>query len=47
MPAASGGHDGCGNPRLFARETTILVSNPYTQTETVMLKIRPIDFPPN
>jgi hypothetical protein len=33
--------------RLFARETTILVGNPYTQTATVMLKIRPIDLPPD
>ena len=33
--------------RLFARETTILVGNPYTQTATVVLKIRPIDMPPD
>ena len=33
--------------RLFARETTILVGNPYTQTATVVLKIRPIDLPPD
>jgi hypothetical protein len=33
--------------RLFARETTFLVGNPYTQTATVELKIRPIDLPPD
>ena len=33
--------------RLFARETIILIGNPYTQTATVVLKIRPIDLPPD
>ena len=33
--------------RLFAQETTFLVGNPYTQTATVVLKIRPIDLPPD
>ncbi len=33
--------------RLFAMDTTILVGNPYTQTETVDLVIRPIDLPPD
>jgi hypothetical protein len=33
--------------RLFARETTILIGNPLTQTATVVLKIRPIDLPPD
>ena len=33
--------------RLFATDTTIQVGNPYTQTETVDLVIRPIDLPPD
>jgi hypothetical protein len=33
--------------RLFATDTTILVGNPYTQTETVDLVVRPIDLPPD
>ena len=33
--------------RLFAMDTTILIGNPYTQTETVDLVIRPIDLPPD
>jgi hypothetical protein len=33
--------------RTFADETTILVGNPHSQPETIELRIRPIDLPPD
>ena len=33
--------------RQYAQETTILVGNPHAQTETIDLRIRPVDLPPD